>query len=67
MEVKTRVVKALCSMHSALNRDCENVFVYSLSTSDVSLFSSLAAVSALAKFGAQNENLLPSILVLLQR
>ncbi|NXK69004.1 COPG2 protein, partial [Sylvietta virens] len=26
-----------------------------------------AAVSALAKFGAQNENLLPSILVLLQR
>lgn len=27
----------------------------------------IAAVSALAKFGAQNENLLPSILVLLQR
>lgn len=30
-------------------------------------FSSIAAVSALAKFGAQNENLLPSVLVLLQR
>lgn len=52
---------------SALNRDCENMFAYSLSTSDLSPFSSLAAVSALAKFGAQNENLLPSILVLLQR
>lgn len=34
---------------------------------DISPFSFLAAVSALAKFGAQNENLLPSILVLLQR
>ena len=31
------------------------------------LCSIIAAVSALAKFGAQNENLLPSILVLLQR
>lgn len=45
----------------------ENVFAYSLGTSDISPLSFLAAVSALAKFGAQNENLLPSILVLLQR
>lgn len=55
------------NMDSALSHGSENVVVYSLSTSDLSLFSSPAAVSALAKFGAQNENLLPSILVLLQR
>lgn len=44
-------VKSACSVH----------------TSDASLFPLAAAVSALAKFGAQNESLLPSILVLLQR
>jgi len=54
-----------CTQHS--ESGCGNVFAYSFSTSDTSIFSLLAAVSALAKFGAQNENLLPSILVLLQR
>lgn len=53
-------------MHTALNLAVKT-FSDSFSTSDTSLFSLLAAVSALAKFGAQNENLLPSILVLLQR
>ncbi|XP_029766676.1 coatomer subunit gamma-2 [Terrapene carolina triunguis] len=40
---------------------------YRLNTFPTPLFSHPAAVSALAKFGAQNESLLPSILVLLQR
>ncbi|KAM6306971.1 LOW QUALITY PROTEIN: coatomer subunit gamma-2-like [Podargus strigoides] len=53
--------------HSVLNHDSKNVFVCILSTSNISLVSSLAAVSALVKFGAQNENLLLSILMLLQR
>lgn len=53
-------------MHTVLNHAVKT-FADSFSTTDTSLFSLLAAVSALAKFGAQNENLLPSILVLLQR
>ncbi|RLV88766.1 hypothetical protein DV515_00015304 [Chloebia gouldiae] len=42
-------------------------FIFNRNPSDSCPALSAAAVSALAKFGAQNESLLPSILVLLQR